>query len=278
MIAHGFKRLICVFLLALPMSESISSRLDTNSAVFIDYADSASHGFASLERIRDPAFLIYAKRLLKAIQEQFGSVQVQPAESPVNWQEGLSIVRIPLVSGSGQPILGKKVAEQPLDGDCVVEAPWLNIKIRYLPRASITGVIYWSERQLLLDRAVIHRLTTDGLAPLQPFQRSTFELWAKKYSEKFIDHEMEVKNENLIALGAPVELLQLFRESPQSTFIPFDSGASGTMRSIAEKSAERYALLVAGILKKCSKEESGTLRYSTIEDALGEHSAETFLR
>lgn len=265
---HWVKVFFYLPFLVLPVISTTNSHADAKSVFLIDYSVSPSHTIESVERIEDPAFKKFSSSILETIREQFGTVLVQSAKLSETWINGLAIVRVPIVSDREEPLIIKKLANRNLDGNCVIESPWLHVSVREFSNQSITGTIYWSERQLMRDKTIMNGLANDGFAPRLPFRRSNFEYWAEMYVEKFINQELQVTNSNLVHLGAPPELLQLFRESPQTTFVQFDSGALTTMRSIAENAAETYAQLVSDILKKCLQGKTHTFRYSSIKDTI----------
>jgi hypothetical protein len=147
---------------------------------------------------------------------------------------------------------------------CRISSPWIDLIVERGAVPSIRGIVYWNERQLLADQAVLEgsRNVPPGRAiPLEPGEHARFrsEYW-RSSAEKPIEARV------------PPDILWLFRgtlpEGEWSTLLPFRVLENRFMYEVIKESAEGYTKLVTTLIDRCLAANGAgvAFRYSSILD------------
>jgi hypothetical protein len=140
----------------------------------------------------------------------------------------------------------------------------MNLFVSNRPRR-ISGVIFWNERQILQDQALLSNNTKQGGAPRSALPRDEFERLADYYAE--YNFRPGPGDQRKSTQQIPADLLWLFRRSPQSTRGPFSVAAQSTMQEIAKSEAAYYSKLTLALLDQCLKQPGERIRYDSIREA-----------
>lgn len=143
----------------------------------------------------------------------------------------VDIVRLPVMLPDDRRI----DPPQSTSGEPCLDSPWAR-----LARSSdgrLNGTIYWNERQFLRDRTI----EANWPELPQPATQTSFNALADHY----------IHGDPAAQSRIPIDLLQLFKEAPQSTRGPFVSEAQGTMPRIAAEMSPVYADQVLALIRYC---------------------------
>jgi hypothetical protein len=106
----------------------------------------------------------------------------------------------------------------------------------------VRGVFIWSERQFLLDQAVLWGESAVPTKPLLPIDRFIFRQFLKEYMT-YLDAPTQAAenaaNANL-AKRVPADILWLFRHSPQDTSAPFFLFVNASLNGTIKMGTDRY--------------------------------------
>lgn len=217
-----------------------------------DVATSPNTRISSLQQISNQAFHDFIEEILMHLKS-IGTV-VRFSDSLPHFQQisSLHFVRIP-VTNSVRSFVSRSSADSFEGANCTHENPWLEFtsSVDREGKSVIRGTIYWNERQLLHDKAVLAGLAVGGGAPSESLTYSAYERWSQSYANRVISTQRPEPNEKLLSLGIPVDLLWLFRHSPQTTFMPFSSVALQYMQSVAEDASHEKARSIVSIIGEC---------------------------
>ncbi|MDL2260083.1 hypothetical protein LJB99_04345 [Deltaproteobacteria bacterium OttesenSCG-928-K17] len=155
----------------------------------------------------------------------------------------------------------------PLEGrpsnGCRLTSPWVDLVIERKPVPSVRGIVRYSERQLLVDQALLAGLQVPPgtTAPLNSIE---FRRYADlEYAPSEILHEpMEKPVEERV----PPDLLWLFRHSSQESEVSFTGLAIGSMRAAMSTGSEGYTKIVIKLIDRCLESEGEDIHYNNILD------------
>lgn len=208
----------------------------------------------SVDRLSNLVFREFASRLIEGLVG---------AEGTAHRFQGLdlTIARLPVVASGDKSLAPIPVLEPVRNQTCRISSPWAEISARVGEISELRAIFLFNERQILQDQVVLDDMITVGTAPPVAHSRSEFNHWASLFSEIAL-HDQST-NESLVGQDFPIDLLLLFRISPQSTRGPFYFAAESKMRILAERSSNIYAELGAFILSECVSNDSEI--FQTIE-------------
>lgn len=141
---------------------------------------------------------------------------------------------------------------------CSITSPWVEIAVTDDNPRKVFAVLIWDERQLLLDRSE-HNVDA---APHQPYPQSVFEQAAHLYGAAITTRTTE----ELLRDDVPSDLGVLFRQSPQSTLLPFTDNARAEMQRIANESVAKHVSIVESLATICSSGSNGLYKFLKISE------------
>lgn len=210
----------------------------------------------SVEAVANAPFRTFIDATLGSLNRsaKFGDGKARPH---------LRFVRIALASSGDEspPVPIHRGEEAP--GACIVKSPWVEAVVSP-ETGAIDGTAYWSERQVLLDRAQLGGSGHLPWAPREALAADRYSAFAQAYADSEIMRKPGAPS--LADAGLPPEVLWLFRHSPQSTRGPFEASAQGAMQRIAEASAATYGELVAVLLARCFETPKARYEYDNINE------------
>lgn len=181
----------------------------------------------------------------------------------------LYFVHQPLVTSGDQSLTPAPTLTSSPASECRISSPWIDLSIDRLSAPRIQAVVRWSERQLLVDQAVLAGAqNASGTAP-EPLTRSEFERLAQDYAISEILGAPGVQTDSL-SKEIPADLLWLFRHSWQSTRGPFSGIALSSMDAALKRGGENYGKIVIALINRCFTSDVKSLQYVSILDVLGD--------
>lgn len=177
----------------------------------------------------------------------------------------LHFVRRPLIQNRQAEPIPSISGESDFNG-CRISSPWVDFEFDNSEPHKVRGVIRWSQRQLLIDQALIAGDIQVADARVAVLSDAEFE----RYAQAYVDSEVHRKpNATLLDSPIPPDILWLFQKSWQSTRGPFSLGAMSAMDNLMERGAERYADLVVSLIDQCVSSGQGEFRYESVLDLKG---------
>ncbi|MDY7047263.1 MAG: hypothetical protein RPG89_01200 [Microcystis panniformis WG22] len=228
--------------------------------------DSVTSEVRSIKAVNDPYFKSFITSLTNYISSKFsgaGSCQDNSGEEPMNQ---LIFVRLPLVTSGNDPLAQPPELDTSLPNiTCRLDSPWLKLVIRHSHRPLIQGVFLWNERQFLGDQALLSNKNLSFNSPLVPLSNRLFQQYAADYADSEILRLPSSKSN--ITERIPFDVLWLFRNSPQTTFIPFSDAARSSMNTILKRATENYINLTQKLFDQCfASTQKVDQRYETVLD------------
>ncbi|MCA2708871.1 MAG: hypothetical protein IM473_17670 [Microcystis sp. M015S2] len=220
----------------------------------------------SIKSVNDPYFKSFITSITDYISAKFsgaGSCKDNSGEEPMN---RLIFVRLPLVTSGNDPLAPPPELDTSLPNiTCHLDSPWLKLVIRHSHPPLIQGVFLWNERQFLGDQALLSNQNLSLNSPLVPLSNRLFQQYAADYADSEILRLPSGKSN--ITERIPFDVLWLFRNSPQTTFIPFSDAARSSMNTILKRATENYINLTQKLFDQCfASTQKVDQRYETVLD------------
>jgi hypothetical protein len=238
-------------------------------ALVSDVYTSPRSTIGSLSNVSNPAFRAFISRVLDNLQPKVGPHKIVPTKDIGPNTSSLHFVRIAVASSGDQVWSDGGVPAVSAEDGCVIQSPWIEVTVSVTPKPRVTGTVFWNERQVLQDQAILGDLTQVTSAPRHALPRSLFEQLAKQYADNEILRMPVEQGAAQSAERVPPDVLWLFRHSPQSTRGPFSAGAEGAMQEIAQRAAGFYAELAATLVNRCLDAPRARYTYAGIGDVSG---------
>jgi hypothetical protein len=139
---------------------------------------------------------------------------------------------------------------------CRVSSPWVDLVVERKPVPLIRGTVYWNERQLLADQAVLAGANNVPPGMAMPSKLSELHHFLDEYS-KTEGHPRQPAAKPIEA-RVPPDFLWLFHRSAGGE--QFGMSVGWAMREAREKGAEGYMKLVISLIDRCfASYDSGKL-------------------
>lgn len=136
---------------------------------------------------------------------------------------------------------------------CRVDSPWATIRAGRSPSFFLRAVFTWSERQVLLDQALLADAHVVHTAPLAPLEPRAFDNFVRDYTESVLLAPSRDRQRAQIGLAEriPAEVLWLFRQAWQSTRAPFSMEARHALTETMQWVAPHYVSLTKALVNRC---------------------------
>jgi hypothetical protein len=153
--------------------------------------------------------------------------------------------------------------------NCLISSPWIDLVVDREPVPSIHGIVYWNERQLLADQAVLAGARNVPPGRAMPLNPSEFGHFMSEYEDAMELSRIRlprVKSKKPIEPRVPPDILWLLHRSGYG-YEPFMGHVSYAMRKATEKGAEGYTKVVLTLIDRCfASNKGGYFHYSSILD------------
>ena len=155
----------------------------------------------------------------------------------------------------------------PLEGrpskGCRLTSPWVDLIIERKPVPSVRAIFRYSERQLLIDQALLAGAHVPP-GPVIPMNSIEFRRYAdSEYASSEILHKPVEKP---VEERVPPELLWLFRRASQESEVSFTGLAIGSMKEAMRTGSEGYTKIVIKLIDRCLESEGEDIHYNSILD------------
>ncbi|MDR2220673.1 MAG: hypothetical protein LBE24_08870 [Methylobacillus sp.] len=155
--------------------------------------------------------------------------------------------------------------DTPSSGGCRITSPWLDVAFERKPVPQIRAIVFWNERQLWADQAILDGAKNVPSGVMMPLMGDeSIDRYATDYAESEIASGRRVAS---VEERIPPDLLWLFRHSPQQVTMEFFLGSLDGMKKAKEKGAEGHKRLVFALIDRCFDSNGETLHYDSILDA-----------
>jgi hypothetical protein len=169
---------------------------------------------------------------------------------------------------------------------CRITSPWIDLVVDRRPAPLIRGVVYWNERQLLADQAVLTgagNVPAGRAVPLTPsefghfiseYEDTEFSYPRNSYPRKSYPHNSYPRKSVTKPLEARVspDILWLLRRAGRNERAgPFGGDVKQAMRQATEKGAEGYTKFVISLIDRCLASDGVNFHYNSILDAVDQY-------
>jgi hypothetical protein len=256
-------RILLLFISAVTVctSGAVNASVCSKNSLSVQVVDEISgERAASIAEVSDPVLRNFASIISLHVERLLQTADDCVGEG-VNHSD-LLFVRKPLVQNRTAKPLPGSFGGSTFNG-CHLSSPWVDFEFDNSVAPKARGVIRWSQRQLLIDQAIMAGDVQAADTRVVVLNDDEFREYAKAYADLEI-----VRKSETISLSSPIppDILWLFRNSLQSTRGPFSLAVRGSMHKLMEQTADEYANLLISLIDRCASSGQGELRYENILD------------
>jgi hypothetical protein len=198
-----------------------------------------------------------------------GGAPLLQVKSDDNPDIKLLFVRRTLLRADDAPILPASVLNPPhVDGARRLDSPWVKMTISPPPNCAVRATFVWSERQILLDQALMSGARGWPNEPVVPIAGRVFAQFAEDYTNSII-LVPSLAGLAGVSRRIPPDVLWLFRHAPQSTRGPFSGIVIAALRGIIERASPDYTNLTMAVIDRGLASEKTEERYPSVVDVEG---------
>jgi len=175
---------------------------------------------------------------------------IQFAPRPIN-SERDPIPSVPPLSGRSS-------------GGCRITSPWMELVIERKLVPSVRGIFIYSERQLLVDQALLAGAHNVPPGVAMPLTYEEFKRYADfEYAPSEIHHQAAEKP---IEERVPPDLLWLFQRAGHDPRYDLSGLAGSSMRLAMRVCSKSYTQIVTSLIDRCFESDGEDIHYDSILD------------
>jgi hypothetical protein len=181
----------------------------------------------------------------------------------------LTFIRRPLILSVAASVgLPLPLDSRPPGDGRFLGSPWLKLLVTESPRCQVRAIFQWSERQLLLDQALMSGARAQIDISMEPFTQSLYESFMQDYEDNVLNVPISQKERGLSVISerVPPELLWLYVYASQNEFAPFFDSADEALRSTTLRAAAGYPNLMRILVNSFVESLESVIIYTGILD------------
>ncbi|MCC3634953.1 hypothetical protein [Microcoleus sp. PH2017_29_MFU_D_A] len=150
-----------------------------------------------------------------------------------------------------------------------LDSPWVKLTFSRSPTLIVRAVFLWNERQFLFDQALMSGIRASPTNPLLPIDEPIFKQFAQDYTDSVLlapSPEAQPAALASISKRLPPEIFWLFRNTWQTTLIPFYMSVARAFELAVGKAAIGYTDLTKALVDQFFASEATEIRYESLLD------------
>ena len=240
------------------------------SIQIIDETGGRQFSGTSVDSLPDSPFKNYATTISQHVRAKIDGMAQCHGDLKSSPEVKLFFVYRRLVTYTGALIEGPFNLERTQsNGTRYLDSPWVKLTFSRSPKLVVRAVFLWSERQFLLDQALMSGIRASPTNPLVPIDEPIFEQFVKDYIDSVLrvpSPEARLAGQASISKRLPPEILWLFRHAWQSTRRPFSRQAKSALVSVLERGASGYTELTKTLVDQFFTSAKTEIRYESVLD------------
>lgn len=227
----------------------------------------------SLDSVKNSKFKDFISSVSKHVADKIGDGSHYQENAFTSVDIKLYFVYRPLLKSNAEPV------NLPIDfrimnsnATCHLDSPWAKITISRSPKFFMRGEFTWSERQVLIDQALLGGAEPSQVETNSAIESRVFGNYVTDYAESVLlasSPEERASAQQSITERISSDFLWLFRHAWQSTFAPFSMEARHALGLTLERAAPQYLMLVNTLVDRCLMSARGEERHKTILELNG---------
>jgi hypothetical protein len=265
-----------IFLFFVKNTYSVSGCKNMQASILIvDESDDNQLSGSSVGALPDSPFKKYVTTISQHILPKIEEIDQCHGDLKNPPEVKLVFIYRPLVASTKSLIKEPFELKQPPDAFKYLDSPWAKLAISSSPKLLVNAMFVWSERQFLLDQAVLSDASI--INPLLPITSDTgkaIEAYVfEQFLQSYIDSVLmaaspEAKNlaQANMAKRLPPEVYWLFSHAWQSTFAPFQMEVENALRATIQRGEVGYAELTNVLVDQFLSTTKPKVCYSSVVD------------
>jgi hypothetical protein len=222
----------------------------------------------SIDAVTDRHFKQFITSVSEHVAGEIGGWTAAAETSADKAEVSLTFVRRPLLRADDAPVLPASTLFPPnIDGERRLDSPWVKIAISPPPHCAVHAVVIWSERQFLLDQALMSGARARSDESVVPIAADVFGRFVADYTDSVLHApSLEARSIGLlnVAERIPPDVLWLLRHAWQSTRGPFSGFVASALIRTIERGSSGYASLSNALVDRAVASASDEERYTSV--------------
>ena len=261
--------LINVLAIKSTYSQHICPNVQT-SIQSIDETGGRQFSGTSLDSLQESPFKNYATTISQHVRAKIDGMAQCHGDLKSSPEVKLFFVYRRLVTSVSPPIEGPFNLERTQsNGTRHLDSPWVKLTFSRSPKLVVRAVFLWSERQFLLDQALMSGIGASPTNPMVPIDEPIFRQFVQDYTDSVLvvpSPEARLAGQASISKRLPPEILWLFRNASQTTRRPFSGEVKSALVSVLERGASGYTELTKTLVDQFFTSTRTESRYESVFD------------
>lgn len=256
---------LLVVLFAIINMNSVQSCQNMQPVIkIIDESSGKSLSGTTIETLQDSPFKTYVTNISKYILPKIREISQCKGNLQGNSEVNLFFVYRPLVAAKIAPFQLERTQSS---GTKYLDSPWVELAISGSPKPFFQAAFVWSERQFLLDQALLSDAQASSTEIPLPINEQDFGKFVIDYTDSVLlaaSPQARVAAQVSISERLPKDILWLFSHSWQSTRGPFGGFVLSALDNATKQMADKYVDLTKILLSHYFISEETDVCYDSI--------------
>ncbi|MCC3565890.1 MAG: hypothetical protein JGK30_03220 [Microcoleus sp. PH2017_40_RAT_O_B] len=259
--------LINVFAIESTYSQQSCPKVQTSIQIIDETGGRQISGTSSVDTLQESHFKNYVTTISKHISAKIDEISQCHGDLKSSPEVKLFFVYRRLVKTA--PLAPFNLERTESNGTRYLDSPWVKLTFSRSPRLVVRAVFLWSERQFLFDQALMSGIRASPTNPLLPIDEPIFKQFAQDYTDSVLlapSPEAQPAALASISKRLPPEIFWLFRNTWQTTLIPFYMSVARAFELAVGKAAIGYTDLTKALVDQFFASEATEIRYESLLD------------
>lgn len=226
---------------------------------------------STLESLPDSPF----KRYIVRVNQHMATIAEQTAGASPG---AVDLAQVTLIFRF-QPLIASGAVSRPAaplpDGVVRLQSPWVRISQSPPPEGGTAITFWWSERQFLMDQALMDdptaRASMPGSIPPMPLDEDAYRGFVQDYMRSVLPARSEEQADALAAARRrmPPDVFWLLHHARQGTLAPFTNAVSAALHDLNLRVEAPYAALTSALLDRAFGLGAAAQHYDSVLDLSG---------
>lgn len=218
----------------------------------------------TIDTLQDSPFKNYVTAISQYLLPKISEMSQCKGELQGNSEVKIFFVYRPLIAAKIAPFQLERMQS---GSTKYLDSPWVKLAIGSSPKPFVQAVFVWSERQFLLDQALLSGAEASSTEIPLPIDDKLFKKFVKDYTDSVllsVSAEAKTAAQNSISKRLPPDILWLFRKAWQSTFIPFFIEVDNALASTIQLAEIEYTNLTTTLINQSLTSKNTEICYRSI--------------
>ncbi|MCC3473215.1 MULTISPECIES: hypothetical protein [unclassified Microcoleus] len=259
--------LINVLAIESTYSQQICPKVQTSIQIIDETGGRQISGTSSVDTLQESHFKNYVTTISKHISAKIDEISQCHGDLKSSPEVKLFFVYRRLVKTA--PLAPFNLERTESNDARHLDSPWVKLTFSRSPTLIVRAVFLWNERQFLFDQALMSGIRASPTNSLLPIDNGIFRQFIQDYKDSVLlapSPEAQPAALASISKRLPPEIFWLFRNTWQTTLIPFYMSVARAFELAVGKAAIGYTDLTKALIDQFFASETTEIRYESLLD------------